>query len=120
FLRRWCRALGLSQTRCAHCLRPFSPLETASGASPATGPGGAAAPLCPECCLLFLPYNGPRCPRCGLPPVEIGTGKQTADASSRPAPLSRCGQCLQEDPPWDGLACYDLYEGALRDALLRL
>lgn len=120
FLRRWCRALGLSQTRCAHCLRPFSPLETASGASPATGPGGAAAPLCPECCLLFLPYNGPRCPRCGLPPVEIGTDKQTADASSRPAPLSRCGQCLQEEPPWDGLACYGLYEGALRDALLRL
>ena len=27
---------------------------------------------------------------------------------------------FQEEPPWDGLACYGLYEGALRDALLRL
>lgn len=133
FLRRWSQALGLNQTRCAHCLRSFSPLETASGANIATGPAGdsvchppddgpagIAAPLCPECRLLFLPYYGPRCPRCGLPPMAIEPEEQTADASSRPAPLSRCGQCLQEDPPWDGLACYGLYEGALRDALLRL
>ena len=133
FLRRWSQAFGLNQTRCAHCLRPFSPLETASGADTATGtagdslrhppddgPAGVAAPLCPECRLLFQSYNGPRCPRCGLPPMEIGTEKQTADAPPRPGPLSRCGQCLQEDPPWSGQACYGLYRGALRDALLRL
>ena len=52
--------------------------------------------------------------------MEIGTEKQTADAPPRPGPLSRCGQCLQEDPPWSGQACYGLYRGALRDALLRL
>jgi ComF family protein len=31
-----------------------------------------------------------------------------------------CGSCLQHPPPWDGLEYYGLYQGALRDALLRL
>ncbi|MGE9985760.1 ComF family protein [Desulfovibrio sp. SGI.169] len=119
-LRRWGHILGLSQTRCVHCLRPFSPVADACGGTFAgNDPAGAAAPLCPECRALFSPYRGPRCPRCGLPTAEASAAGQ-GDALSRPGPNSRCGQCLNDDPPWNSLACYGLYRDAMRDALLRL
>ncbi|WP_417292097.1 ComF family protein [Desulfovibrio porci] len=118
-LRRWGHILGLSQTRCAHCLRPFLPAGDALGASANDDVAGAAAPLCPACRTLFSPYRGPRCPRCGLPTAEARASGQ-AVALSRPDPESRCGRCLNDDPPWDSLAYYGLYCDALRDALLRL
>lgn len=118
-LRRWGHILGLSQTRCVHCLRPFLPAARSCDAAADNDLAGAAAPLCPECRALFAPYRGPRCPRCGLPTAEARASGQEV-AFSRPDPGSRCGRCLNEDPPWDGLACHGLYCGALRDALLRL
>ena len=98
-LTRWRRTLGLAQRRCAHCLRPFDPPEN----------GADVAPLCPECATELQAYAGPRCPRCGLP---------AADAEQRGNIV--CGACLQQPPPWQGLAFHGLYTGALRHALLRL
>lgn len=114
--------LGLAQTRCSHCLRPFSPAENPQGTSPAlpmNGPAGLLAPLCPECCLLFASYTGPRCPRCGVPPAWSRAEAELAGPRTRTAHIP-CGRCLSQPPPWDGLAYYGLYQGALRDALLRL
>lgn len=31
-----------------------------------------------------------------------------------------CGVCSRHAPPWQGIACYGLYEGALRELILRL
>ncbi|MDR0815807.1 MAG: ComF family protein [Desulfovibrio sp.] len=105
-LRLLWRNMGLGQTRCANCLAPFTP-ELPSNAldTPKNGPAGAAAPLCPQCSILFTPYKGPRCPHCAVP-------LQTA-----PAP---CALCRQNPASWDGIAAYGLYQNTLRDALLRL
>lgn len=118
-LRRWIHLLGLDQTRCVHCLRPFPPVADACGTSAHDDLAGAVAPLCPECRTLFSPYRGPRCPRCGLPTAEAHAAGQHATLST-PAPGSRCGRCLGDDPPWDSLAYFGLYDGAVRHALLRL
>jgi ComF family protein len=87
--------LGLAQTRCAYCLVPFTP-ETGVRAT---------APLCPACAEIFSPCGAPRCLRCALP-LDTET------------PL--CGECLRNPPPWEGIAAYGLYQGELRNALLRL
>lgn len=121
-IRHALHMLGLDQTRCCHCLRPFSPAENLRplvSVLATEGPAGLRAPLCPECCALFASYTGPRCPRCGLPsarsPADVGLARPLARAAHIP-----CGHCLSQPPPWDGLAYYGLYQGALRDALLRL
>ena len=127
-LTRWQGSLGLAQNRCVHCLRPFSPTATAHGVSQY----GAAArvkasanisdnasltsfphpfadsQLCPSCAVLLAPYTGPRCPRCGLPPSNPQEGNVV------------CGACLQNPPPWSGVAFHGLYQNALRHTLLRL
>lgn len=97
-------ALGLSQDRCLHCLRPFSP----AFAVPQHGTPTPEALLCPQCSALLAPYAGPRCPRCGIPPSDPQAGS------------SICGACLQNPPPWSGAAFYGLYQDALRHTLLRL
>jgi ComF family protein len=103
--KKFFHALGLGQTRCVHCLRPFSPSASLSSFQSPCAPPEADALLCPDCEALFTPYSGPRCPLCGLP-------NTTTEAL--------CGSCLQHPPPWDGLGYHGIYQGALRDALLRL
>lgn len=94
---RLLRGLGLLERRCAHCLAPFTPRQ------------GEA--FCPRCLPQLAPYRGAACPRCGLPlpPAERENG-----------PSVPCGHCLADPPPWTTLLAYGLYEGALRDCLLRL
>ncbi|MDR1659769.1 MAG: ComF family protein [Desulfovibrio sp.] len=94
-LRRLRRNLGLSQTRCAYCLIPFTPESR----------DNAATQLCPACAALFTPCGAPRCLRCALP----------LDAET-----TLCGECLRNPPPWEGIAAYGRYQGELRNALLRL
>ncbi|GFH63079.1 MAG: ComF/GntX family protein [Candidatus Desulfovibrio kirbyi] len=101
-LQKFFRSLELTQTRCVHCLRPFSPSENACG------PGGLSAPLCPDCTALFVPYAGSRCPRCGLP-LALPTARDTV-----------CPNCLRQAPPWDSIGYFSLYDGVWRDVLLRL
>lgn len=88
------RKTGFMQTRCASCLAPFTP-DTAEKA------------LCPHCEKKIIPYEGPRCKLCGDLP-ENG-----------PYPDKICPQCRLEKPPWTAFAYYGLYEGLLRDLLLR-
>ncbi len=101
-MRAIAHALGLDERRCAHCLAPFSP-------------GGvntdAAFPLCPSCAEALSPYGGPRCRLCALPLHETNT---------EGAGHTDCPDCHGTFRPWQGIACYGLYEGALRDAILRL
>ncbi|MDR2745533.1 MAG: ComF family protein [Desulfovibrio sp.] len=94
-LRRLWKNLGLAQTRCTYCLAPFTP-ETGAN---------TMAPLCPACAGLFAPSGAPRCLRCALP-LDTET--------------TLCGECLSNPPPWEGIAAYGLYQGELRNALLRL
>lgn len=94
---RLLRGLGLLERRCAHCLAPFTPRE------------GEA--FCPACLPQLAPYRGAACPRCGLP-------LPAADINA--APSVPCGHCLADPPPWSAILAYGLYEGALRDCLLRL
>ncbi|MDR1777527.1 MAG: ComF family protein [Desulfovibrio sp.] len=97
------RKLGLAQTRCVHCLTPFT-----VGDNP--GQGGSFAPLCPDCAPLFAPFDGPRCRACALPLPMSGADEHTL----------LCGECLDNPPPWDGISAYGLYQGAMRDVVLRL
>lgn len=94
---RLLRGLGLLERRCAHCLAPFTPRE------------GEA--FCPVCLPQLAPYRGAACPRCGLP-------LPAADRNA--VPSVPCGHCLADPPPWSAILAYGLYEGALRDCLLRL
>lgn len=94
---RLLRGLGLLERRCAHCLAPFTPRQ------------GEA--FCPHCLPQLAPYRGAACPRCGLP-------LPAADAPD--VPSAPCGHCLTDPPPWDEIRIYGLYQGALRDCLLRL
>lgn len=91
--------LGLHERRCAHCLRPFDPAAEQED-----------SPFCPDCAPLFSVSLSGGCPRCGLP-VSL---HEDATASVP------CGQCLASPPPWQHFACCGLYEGALRDLVLRL
>lgn len=103
--RRWLGLLGLDETRCSVCLRPFSP--TAQEANAAAG-----LPICPKCRPNFAPYAGPRCPRCGLPFEGLA-------AMDGKAPSAPCGACLAKPPPWRAFVCHGLYKGALRELILR-
>ena len=108
------RDLGLGQSRCVHCMRPFSQHSGFKNIAGRPGPGhltiqpACRLPLCPECLHEFVPYTGPRCPRCGNRPENPQDGNHV------------CGSCLQNPPPWDGIGFYGLYSGALRHLLLRL
>ena len=105
---RWLRALGLCQSRCVFCLRPFSAKAAPQNGFDAPGILGGSAPLCADCAALLRPFAGARCPRCGTPAPDQAQGS------------ALCGACLQTPPPWNGLAFHGLYGGALRHALLRL
>ena len=94
---RLLRGLGLLERRCAHCLTPFTPR------------GDEA--FCPRCLPPLAPYRGAACPCCGLP-------LPPADRAN--APSVPCGRCLSAPPPWADMLFYGLYEGTLRDCLLRL
>lgn len=93
-LATFLEALGIGERRCSHCLAPWFPREA------------AALPLCPACQPCFQRFGAPACKLCGLP---------------LSAPGQRlCESCRKEKPPWSGMAFFGLYEGALRDIILRL
>ena len=104
-LRYLLALLGLDEIRCSVCLRPFSPFAAADV-------HGDALPLCPECRPRFAPFTGPRCPQCGFP----FPGQSASDSK---ATTALCGACLAQRPPWRALAYHGLYQGPLRDLILR-
>lgn len=95
--KRLLRCLSLLERRCAHCLAPFTPTRDEA--------------FCPRCLPRFAPYKGAACPRCALP---------LPHADRKDGPSVPCGHCLADPPPWDDIRVYGLYEGVLRDCLLRL
>lgn len=98
--REFLEWLGFCQIRCASCGVPYfeSDLEnTERLVSPR---------LCPACQKILEAYAGPACRGCGLP------------ASLNLAGF--CGQCAVAPPPWAAIAFHGLYEGVLRELVLRL
>lgn len=94
-LRRILQLIGLGQSRCLHCATPFFPAQLPENS--------ISQVLCPLCQKLLAAYHGPACRICGLPGAA-----------------AICPACKRKRPPWLGSAAYGLYEGALRDLLLRL
>ena len=95
FLARFC---ALRERRCAVCHEPFMPEED-----------GTALPalFCPSCRPSFRRREAGYCPHCGEPSA-------LADA-----PVVPCGECLQKLPPWNEFLFHGIYEGALRELVLR-
>lgn len=91
------RLLSLDERRCASCREPFIPHEA----------GAASAFFCPQCRPSFLFREAGFCPYCGEP---------FAVADS---PVVPCGDCLQKLPPWNDFFFCGIYEGALRELILR-
>lgn len=91
--------LGFNQQRCSHCSAPYFLGELERDfASPR---------LCPKCQPGLAQYNGPACGMCGLPDPRLNKA-------------GLCKQCAKVRPPWQGVAYYGLYDGNLRDLILRL
>lgn len=103
FWTYWRNRLGLHESRCTFCLRPFQ-IQNLPPASAFL----SDTQLCSHCLPHFAPCTAPRCQRCGLPMPKSDVTHTV------------CGQCLTHDPPWEALAFWGRYEGALRQALLRL
>lgn len=92
--------LGLLAPR--RCLACTEPLDAAR-----------ARRLCDACLESIdrLSFEGlPCCPSCGLPtgPAELH------------AVATRCGECVARAPVFEAARSFGLYDGALRDAILRL
>ena len=95
FLVRFCM---LEERRCVACHEPFVPEDD-----------GTALPalFCPSCRASFRRREAGYCPHCGEPSA-------LADA-----PIVPCGECLQKLPPWNEFLFHGIYEGALRELILR-
>lgn len=63
--------------------------------------------LCPACRPRLRRREAGFCPHCGEP------------AALADAPVTPCGSCLQSLPPWNAFLFYGVYEGDLREALLK-
>lgn len=68
----------------------------------------ARFPLCSACAIILTPYNKSCCPKCGLP-------FRAEQASNTP-----CSECLSSPPLWQNFFFHNLYDGPLREVLLRL
>ena len=89
---------SLGERRCASCHEPFLPEED-----------GTALPalFCPACRSAFRRREAGYCPHCGEP------------SSLTDAPVVPCGECLQKLPPWNDFLFHGIYEGVLRELILR-
>lgn len=89
---------GFLDKRCFHCLTSFLPTQP-------------NAKLCRTCAAKLQPYNGTRCLYCGLPPGSIPLLSTSSGVI--------CSRCSSTKPVWDKLIYYGLYDGLLKDLLLR-
>ena len=88
----------LDERRCVACHEPFVP----------TGEETALSSwFCPACRPAFRRREAGYCPHCGEPSA-------LADA-----PIVPCGNCLQTLPPWNDFLFHGIYEGPLRELILR-
>jgi len=99
-VRRLLGACGFDEWRCAACHVPFRT--------------GSPSFLCETCAASLGPVPA-LCPICG---AALAPEVMRKDAGGV-IPL-RCGACLTDPPPWERLYVVSLYQGALRDLLLRI
>ncbi|MDL2210832.1 ComF family protein [Desulfovibrio sp. OttesenSCG-928-O18] len=86
----------LLETRCESCAVPVPQNHEKNSRT-----------LCPSCEALLARREGGFCSRCG---------NLTALTASPPAP---CGDCLAKERPWDRFFFHGVYQGLLRDLILR-
>ena len=89
------RGFLLDERRCVACLAPFAP------------PAGGVSFFCPACHAALPRRMAGYCPLCGEP---------AALPFSEPVP---CAVCLGNAPPWEAFRFYGIYEGLLRQLILR-
>ena len=61
------------------------------------------APICADCWQAISSYEGPACQKCGKPLVS--------DVSII------CGECLEDEPAFEWVRSFGLYDGALKEAI---
>ena len=95
FLASFC---ALQERRCVVCHEPFLPED-----------GGTSLQVlfCPSCRPSLGRREAGYCPHCGEP------------AALADAPIVPCGDCLQKLPLWNDFLFHGIYEGALRELILR-
>lgn len=99
-------ALGLREKRCVACREPFEPAFFPRGT--VLSPEEAAAFfLCPQCAERVRRRTSGFCPYCGEPSVV------------EEAPCTSCSECMVQLPPWSDFLFFGVYEGLLRDLVLR-
>ena len=100
-LRALCRKFPvlepLCESRCVSCSRPI-PLQPDRCTE---------RTVCPSCSKALARRTVGFCSRCG----DI-----TTSAHALPSP---CGTCLKQPPEWDGFFFHGVYQGLLRDLILR-
>jgi len=102
-----CRILW-AERRCSACLHPFVPEKRDRKNSTDTAFSMVLSrAFCPSCRPSFQLREAGYCPYCGEPSA-------LADA-----PVMPCGDCLQNLPPWDDFLFCGIYEGPLRDLILK-
>lgn len=98
------RALGLLERRCAACGEPFEPEERPDVPDVEAELGRL---FCPDCRLKLRRRTAGFCPYCGEPSLL------------EDAPCMPCERCLQKLPPWRDFLFFGLYDGLLRELMLR-
>ena len=96
-MARLLRSGILAERRCVACHEPFAPAEGAV----------LSALFCSACRPALRRREAGYCPHCGEP------------SALTDAPIVPCGSCLQALPPWNDFLFHGLYEGALRELILR-
>lgn len=99
-------ALGLREKRCVACREPFEPAGFPHGAV-LTIEEATAFFLCPQCAERIRRRTSGFCPYCGEPSVM------------EEAPCTSCSECMVQLPPWSDFLFFGVYEGLLRDLVLR-
>lgn len=98
--------MGLDERRCAACREPFEP-DVVADPTVASVEEVLAGLFCPECRKRLRHRTAGFCPYCGEPSLL------------EDAPCMPCGHCLQVLPPWREFMFFGVYDGLLRDLLLR-
>lgn len=99
-------ALGLRERRCVGCREPFEP-KIFSRKAVLSPEDAVAFFLCPQCAKNIKRRTLGFCPYCGEPSVL------------EDAPCTSCSECLLHLPPWNEFLFFGVYEGLLRDLMLR-
>ena len=103
---RFCSVLGIRERRCVACREPFEPQSFVEKAVPSPEEAVSLF-LCPQCRKKIRRREAGFCPYCGEP------------SALEDAPCMSCSECLTHLPPWNDFLFFGVYEGLLRELMLR-